>query len=93
MFSSHSILKKYFDVLADMEYMKKNGDELIKNLKREMKEGDEDGNAAKEKQIEKIIFLREMTEVAEGSAGVQSMLGKNLEFDAAISLITRDDDD
>ena len=39
MFSSHSILKKYFDVLADMEYMKKNGDELIKNLKREMKEG------------------------------------------------------
>ena len=80
-------------MINEAEYIKKNGDELIDSLKKEMREGDEEGNAVRQQQIEKILFFREMTEAAEGANGVQGMLGKNLEFDPAISLITRDDDD
>ena len=80
-------------MINEAEYIKKNGDELIDSLKKEMREGDEEGNAVRQQQIEKILFFREMTEAAEGANGVHGMLGENLEFDPALSLITRDDDD
>lgn len=77
----------------EAEYISNNGDELIENLRKEMIEGDEEGNEAKQKKIEQILFFRKIAEAAEGTNGMQSMLGENLEFDPALSLITRDDED
>ena len=77
----------------EADYIKMNGDKLIENLQKEMIEGDEEGNEARQQQIEKIIFFRKIAKAADGATGMQNMLGENLEFDPALSLITRDDDD
>ena len=89
----YSILKKFLDVIMEAEYISNNGDELVENLRKEMIEDDEEGNEARQQKIEQILFFRKIVEAAEGANGMQSMLGENLEFDPALSLITRDDED